>query len=390
MSNSARLNLWHYAAIEGIAAFACSIFQNGIFFWAAARHGFSPALVLLLGAVQGLAYMVSAKAGGARAARFGYDRVLQLTMVGTAATALALLWVDGRWVPFVMMGVFIAFTGPFWPSLEAALLHAPSRLSTPQRLGLYNLTWAFTSSAGFFTCGWIITHGLDAVIWLPAVVMFSMIVFFVLPRRAAAEGAETPVAHDANAGLDGATKRRFAHLHWLGNSQAYFVMTAFSALLPFIAQRLELDARGVIWLTCALYFSRALSFVVLTRWEGWHYRAAWSHACIALTPACGAVLLLAPSVAAVLAACVVFGAVLGLAYSGSLYYSMNVGDNKGEHGGLHESIIGGGILLGPLVGAGGAAVFGLNGASLVVIAASVLIGIGGTWLVGSIFRRSRS
>jgi hypothetical protein len=34
-----------------------------------------------------------------------------------------------------------------------------------------------------------------------------------------------------------------------------------------------------------------------------------------------------------------------------LFYSMDAGDAKGEHGGLHEAAIGAGICGGPLIGA---------------------------------------
>jgi hypothetical protein len=40
-----------------------------------------------------------------------------------------------------------------------------------------------------------------------------------------------------------------------------------------------------------------------------------------------------------------------LIYYSSLFYAMDVGDTKGEHGGLHEAAIGAGVCGGPLLGA---------------------------------------
>jgi len=48
---------------------------------------------------------------------------------------------------------------------------------------------------------------------------------------------------------------------------------------------------------------------------------------------------------------VVFGMTCGLMYYSSLFYSMDVGEAKAEHGGLHEAAIGAGICAGPAVGA---------------------------------------
>ena len=46
-----------------------------------------------------------------------------------------------------------------------------------------------------------------------------------------------------------------------------------------------------------------------------------------------------------------FGAAIGLIYYSSLFYSMDAGETKGEHGGIHEAAIGCGNCLGPAVGA---------------------------------------
>jgi hypothetical protein len=48
---------------------------------------------------------------------------------------------------------------------------------------------------------------------------------------------------------------------------------------------------------------------------------------------------------------VVFGCALGLIYYSSLFYSMDLSQAKGEHGGIHEAAIGLGNFAGPAVGA---------------------------------------
>jgi hypothetical protein len=42
-----------------------------------------------------------------------------------------------------------------------------------------------------------------------------------------------------------------------------------------------------------------------------------------------------------------FGGGVGLIYYSSLYYSMNASQEKGSNGGLHEAMIGAGLLVGP-------------------------------------------
>ena len=62
-------------------------------------------------------------------------------------------------------------------------------------------------------------------------------------------------------------------------------------------------------------------------------------------------ILLARQLWLVIVAQVFFGLATGLIYYSSLFYSMDVGEAKGEHGGLHEAFIGAGIFLGPATGA---------------------------------------
>ena len=64
-----------------------------------------------------------------------------------------------------------------------------------------------------------------------------------------------------------------------------------------------------------------------------------------------AAILTAPNLAVLIAAQIFFGGAIGLIYYSSLFYSMDAGDAKGEHGGIHEAVIGLGNCLGPATGA---------------------------------------
>ena len=64
-----------------------------------------------------------------------------------------------------------------------------------------------------------------------------------------------------------------------------------------------------------------------------------------------AFLLLIPNLIVIVIAQIGFGMAVGLIYYSSLFYSMDAGETKGEHGGFHEAAIGLGIFIGPGVGA---------------------------------------
>jgi predicted MFS family arabinose efflux permease len=82
------------------------------------------------------------------------------------------------------------------------------------------------------------------------------------------------------------------------------------------------------------------------------------------------------------AAQIVFGAAVGLLYYSSLFYSMDAGEAKGEHGGLHEAFIGAGIFSGTAVGAAALQLLPQTpDASVAAVGGLLLCGFGGLyWL----------
>jgi hypothetical protein len=149
-----------------------------------------------------------------------------------------------------------------------------------------------------------------------------------------------------------------------------------------MAQRLGLSTAvsGVfasVWL-----FARLGTFALLWRWTGWHYRFRWLVASFVLLIASFATLLLVSKVWLLVLAQVAFGLAVGLIYYSSLFYSMDVGETKGEHGGLHEAAIGVGIFLGPTVGS--ASLYLLPHqplASVWAVSGSLVVGLAGLiWL----------
>jgi hypothetical protein len=85
----------------------------------------------------------------------------------------------------------------------------------------------------------------------------------------------------------------------------------------------------------------------------------------------------------------VFGLCLALIYYSSLYYSMDVGETKGEHGGFHEAAIGAGIFGGPAVGAASLYFFPAYAAMNAWAVSGLLLG-GLGWLLALRARRSQS
>jgi predicted MFS family arabinose efflux permease len=143
----------------------------------------------------------------------------------------------------------------------------------------------------------------------------------------------------------------FLRLAWIANPFSYIAIYALLSTMPGLAARFGLSPAEV-GLFCSVWlFGRMLAFVWLWHWTGWHYRFRWlGGGFAALTLSFGAILL-APALWVVVVAQGGFGVACGLTYYSSIFYSMDVGEAKGEHGGLHEAALGAGICAGPAVGA---------------------------------------
>ena len=373
MHQPSRLRLHDYYLIEGFNAFACTILGSCIYFWTRARYGFDDATNLRLGCLQGLFYVLIPPLGGRLGDRFGHARMVLIGSLGMILASVLLLTVHWRWMPFAALPIFITSMCLSWPSLEAAVVLHPGRLSTPDRLGIYNVVWSSLGFISFFSAGALFRITPDAILLAALLVHVVQAAWLLMPRstepvfrgeRKAHRGDRVPLI----------TKRRFKQLGWLGNGTGYLLQGGLMTLAPSVGERLGLPPGSAIWMICTFFVARAISFALLWRLPGWHYRLPLMLAALVAAPAALTIIFFATSLALLLPALMLFGACIGLGYYSSIYYSLDYGDEKGEHGGWHESIIGMGGLIGPLAGVVGAALLGTgNGAPLFIVSTAAVI-----------------
>ncbi|MGC3959751.1 MAG: hypothetical protein QM813_18055 [Verrucomicrobiota bacterium] len=280
-----------------------------------------------------------------------------------------------------------------WPSLEALVTEGEDYAGTARMVGCYNIVWSAASAVAFFSGGWLWDklgkHGLYGIC---LALMIGQFLFTLWLARCARQlpSAANPIsapAHqpEATAIHQSLPPQRFLQMAWLANPFAYVAVNTVGAVIPQLAQKFQLSPTqsGVF---CSLwFFVRAAAFIALWRWTGWHYRFRWLLAAFLGLVAGFATLMLATQLWLVLLAQLVFGAAIGLLYYSSLFYSMDVGDTKGEHGGLHEAAIGLGICAGPAVGAT-ALTFAAQATNAATWAVSGLLSVG---LGGLVWLRSR-
>ena len=356
-----------YFVLEGLNALAASLFFNYLFFYMRAHFGFGNKQNLLLTTMHGLLYMSFAAFGGRVGQQRGYFFALRLGF-GAMALALALGgWAVAGWgstSPKTMHGLIAAlalwtlgmcFT---WPALEAMTSERESRAGLQQMIGVYNLVWASGAALAYFGGGALVTKlGWGALFWVPLAIHLTQLLCLAglhrqLRREEASPRPEPALAQPESPAPSHSRAETsvFLRLAWLANPLAYIAMNALLPVIPQMADQMGLSTMTAGFVCSVWLFSRMGAFLGLWLWNGWHYRFGWLVAAYVGLIVSFAMILLVPSVAAIVVGQVLFGLAVGLLYYSSLFYSMDLGDTKGEHGGLHEAAIGAGIFGGPAIG----------------------------------------
>jgi predicted MFS family arabinose efflux permease len=380
-----------YFVLEGLNAFAASYFFNYLFFHLRDRFGFGQRANLLVAALHGLVYMAFAWSSGRFAQKRGYFAALRVGFAGMGLPlVLGSFFTDSA---AMQVGVLCIWTWGMsftWPALEALTSESEAPDALPHMIGIYNVVWAGAGAVAYFIGGAIFeTLGTRSLYWLPAVLHGTqLLLLHWLARQAQAVPHQVPstprVEHHPEAAAYHQPIRPdiFLKMAWWANPFAYVAMNTLQPIIPSLAQRLELStaASGVfasVWL-----FARLGTFALLWQWTGWHYRFRWLVAAMVLLLASFVALLTIELVWPLVLAQLVFGLAVGLIYYSSLFYSMDVSETKGEHGGLHEAAIGVGIFLGPTVGSASLYLMPQNAyANVWAVGSALVVGLAGlVWL----------
>ncbi len=346
-----------YFILEGLNSFSTVYYFYYFYFFMQTEFGYGNRANLLLAALNGAVYAFMAWQGGIFAQRFGYFTALKVgfgIMIGALTVGSQLHSPGGHIVVMAVTVVGMCFT---WPTLEALVSEGETRVGVQRMVGIYNITWAGTGAVAYFTGGALLEKlGPRSLFYIPAAIQLGQLGLSLWlesqarrPVQATAASCTAPVPephpHPA------ARTKVFLRLAWLANPFAYIAINTLIAVIPGVAQRLGLSTM-LAGFCCSLWcFARLAAFFVLWHWDGWHYRFRWLLVAYFVLIGTFAAVVMAPNLAVLVLAQMVFGTVAGLIYYSSLFYSMDLGDTKGEHGGIHEAAIGLGNFAGPAVGA---------------------------------------
>ncbi len=349
-------------ALEGLNAFASAYYFNYLLFLFRDAYQFGNLGNLAVGAGHGFLYIFASMYAGKFGQRRGYFTSLRVGFGGLALSMVGASMLPALWGQVLMLAVWTLVLCFTWPMLEALVSEHEAPSALPHRVGLYNVTWALCSSVAYFVGGTLYeTLGPNSLYWLPGI-CYALKFFATFPLQRAHDAwlANDNAYSASRATVPGAAvdpteaairQPYFLKLAWIANPFSYMAINTLTAVVPGIALNAGLGVAEAGRVMSVWFIVRALSFVGLWFWHGWHYRFRWFIGAFVLMLASFVTLMVVHEVWQLILAQVFFGWATGLIYYSSLYYSMDGSEAKGEHGGAHEALIGAGICAGPALSA---------------------------------------
>ncbi|MBT8484395.1 MAG: hypothetical protein HKO59_13850 [Phycisphaerales bacterium] len=379
--------LWSVLTVTFLVSLGTGVFWNAIGFIAKHGYDFSQARTLVLYLVMGVVYTIGASRAG-RITRWCERWVGPRTLLAMVILIQSLLCV----LPVVtehVAALWIAVAGAaasssiIWPLVESYMSAGRHGQEMRGAIGWFNLVWMSAVGVPLLLMPPILAENAEWAVGGQAVANALALVPLFWFR--ASPGHHDPAIVAEHVGGEYPLLLRCARILL---PMSYVLNAALSPILPYrfeeIGAAIELETPA----TATWMYVRVAAMVVMWRVGFWHGR--WGTLLLAGVTMTGgfAVVILAPTMAGVLAGLTVFGVGMGMSYYAALYYAMAVGHAQVDASGTHEALIGAGYSVGPAAGLVGAM---LGGGAAIVGIVSGVVGIGAAfaWLPYRVARRRR-
>jgi MFS family permease len=312
--------------------------------------GGNPVELGLIGTMTAAVHMTLANLGGRLSDRLG-RRILMVAgpfifavscLLTTQATEvfhiLALAGLNG-------IGMAI-----FWPSFQAWVADSPAGSNLARNIGSFNMSWTASQFIGPTLSGFLFSLHPRVPFWTAAALSFLL--FFLLRASVSdqgpqpAKGGATPPwgTDDSDGGMG------FLYAVWIANFASWFILGNLRYQFPKLARDLAISPSTIGLLLSCVGLSQFLGFFFLRGSDRWHFKKSYLLGAQSLSASALLLIFFFPQKLIFALAFTLIGLSASLTYYSSLYYSVRLLKRKGKGTGLHESILGSGVVLGPILG----------------------------------------
>ena len=236
----------------------------------------------------------------------------------------------------------------FWPSFQAWVVDRQTGTGLARNIGSFNMSWTAANLLGPVFSGFLYSLHPRLPFFVSAAIAF---ILFFLVWGSLHERQDPPLVPERPAsGEEGHDRRIFLYMAWVANFATWFIIGNCRYQFPKLARELNIPPQIIGLLLGSTGFALFMGFFILRKGERWHFKTL--HLLGAQFLLGGGVLVLLLSSQPILFASgfIMIGTSGSVTYYSSLYYAVHILKAKGRGSGLHESILGGGAVLGPILG----------------------------------------
>jgi len=312
----------------------------------------TPTMLGLFAAVSATAYTVSCLFTGRLSDTWSRRGPIVLSCVLCAGVWVAMTRATQPWHLLALTPISGASTALFWPPMQAWLAELTSggRKGLVANIGAFNIAWTLGLMVGPPLAGLIWAFGRPAPFFLSAAVVLGLLAFITTIPRGQRQDAPREAAEELPT-VDRPVADHYLTLARIANFGSWFARGLTSVAFPKLGKELGLS-EAVIGMVLAAFLAGQLGmFAYLRRRSGWQYRL-WPLLAAELVGCIGMMIaFVAPTPSIFAVGFALGGACAGVTYVASLFYSLH-GESvaRGARTGIHEAVLGTGVVLGPLSG----------------------------------------
>lgn len=316
--------------------------------WLGISLGASTQVLGILPAVSAITYTVGCLFSGPLSDRWGRRRPAMLSCL---ITGLVWLLMSRSTSPIHLL-ILMPFSGAalalLWPSTQAWLgeFCGDNSKRLNRTISLFNLSWSAGIMLGTLLAGWMVLHGYSWPFVIAALLSFvSFGILFITP---AGQQAHAPAP--ATAGQVPFEKAQlFLYLAWIGNFASWFCRGTIGATFPKLGDTLDFSKPLVSALAFVPTLALCLMFGLARLSHRWQYHLRVLLAAEVAGIAGMVIAWMAVSPLLFTIGFTLTGLCTAITYISSLTYALRgTSGSRGKRSGLHEAVLGLGIIIGPL------------------------------------------
>lgn len=308
----------------------------------------NPVELGLIGAITSSVHMGLANLLGPLSDRVGRRYLIVTAPALFAASCLLMTTVAKVKLVLLIAGLNGLGLALFWPPFQAWIADLKAGQSLARDIGSFNMSWTAAHLVGPIFSGFLYSLHSRLPFFVAAAISIGLV---FLTSTSIYDKKIQSIEKEEPLGIESLNwHKNFLYGIWVANFASWFVLGNVRYQFPKLARELAISPQMIGLLVGCIGLSQFFAFFTLRRSDCWHFKKLYPIGA-QLLAAVGTLLIFLFNEQTLFAlAFIMIGICSSVTYYSSLYYTVYLHEKKGRVTGMHESIVGSGALLGPILG----------------------------------------